>query len=168
MPWPRAKALKGVFIHGLIPSARTLQRGAGFANANKHNSLGKLRTFTGVAKALLFGCPPSQNYEDDMDRYDFKLRFPDGLVSVVRSVELPGMAAVWATVADIAQGVEQVDARIIVTNENGDVLIFAGLATARDYPHAKSQAQKQATPSFAMQPPGLPPLPAPTQLRLWA
>ena len=103
-----------------------------------------------------------------MDRYDFKLRLPNGVSSVVRSMELPGMASVWATVADIAQGVVHADARIIVTNENGDVLIFVGPATARDYPHAKWQAQKQATPNFANQTAGLPPLPAPTQLRLQA
>jgi len=103
-----------------------------------------------------------------MDRYDFKLRLSNGTASIVRSLELSSAAALWATVADIAQAVDDVDARIIVTNENGDVLIFVGPATARDYPHAKRQAQKRAKPSLAKQASGLPALPAPTPLLLRA
>lgn len=101
-----------------------------------------------------------------MDRYDFKLRLSNGTASIVRSMVLPCMSAVWAVVADIAEGVADIDARIVVTNENGDVLIFAGVATARDYPHAKRQALKRVTPNFAKQ--GLTALPAVNQLRLRA
>jgi len=46
------------------------------------------------------------------------------------------MSAVWAIVADIAHGVEEIGSRILVTNDSDEVLILVGVATARAYPTA--------------------------------
>jgi hypothetical protein len=74
-----------------------------------------------------------------MERYHFKVRRTDGTVSVVRSAMVCDLSAVWAIVAEIAQGIEQVGSRILVTNDSQQVLILVGVATGRAYPTANSK-----------------------------
>jgi hypothetical protein len=68
-----------------------------------------------------------------MTCYDFKVRGDDETVLVLRSVELPDLRAVWAEVARLANDIDAVGGRVVVTDAAGEVLILVGVVTARSF-----------------------------------
>ncbi len=66
-----------------------------------------------------------------MTRYQFALRRSDDSVAMETSVALENLAAAWTKVGELANGETEADGRILVKDDEGEVVILVGLASAR-------------------------------------
>jgi hypothetical protein len=76
-------------------------------------------------------------------RYDFKVKKCDESIVVMRSVALPDMDSIWSEVVALAQSLDEAGSRIVVTNEDGEIVVLVGVATASSLLNAP-QDQKPA------------------------
>lgn len=74
-----------------------------------------------------------------MEHYEFTVRDANGSIAAIYSAALADLRAAWEVVVELAQKVDTVGGRIRVTNKAGDLLILAGVETARSF--AKPQKQ---------------------------
>jgi hypothetical protein len=63
-------------------------------------------------------------------RYAFKIQKQDDTIADVQSLVLPDVASAWSEVVEIAQGLDDIGGRIIVTDDNGEVVIHVDVATS--------------------------------------
>jgi len=78
-------------------------------------------------------------------RYDFKVKKCDGTTVVMQSVALPDMESLWSAVVALAQSVNEVGSRIIVTNEVGEIVILVGVAAASSFLNAPKEQKPTLT-----------------------
>jgi hypothetical protein len=66
-----------------------------------------------------------------MTRYQFALRRNDDSVALETSMALENLAAAWTKVGELAHRGAEKDGRILVKDDEGEVVILVGLASAR-------------------------------------